>query len=154
MNTFNLKQQIVTGLEHWIAQRPGLEFANYGDIANYRQEMRRITKQRHDAQTLLLAVSNSAITGEELLAAFPRAFSGRLRCEQLPDGRVTFDYCTGQYWPTEYRAAACAVLAQALWEYHREDYAATATDPERPGDAIHRNFKRRFGNRIASMWFD
>jgi hypothetical protein len=34
------------------------------------------------------------------------AFSGRL--EWHPDGY--FDYCTGQYYPTEYRSAAAAVL--------------------------------------------
>lgn len=35
-------------------------------------------------------------------------------------GAVTIDYCTGQYWPTEYRRAVCAVLASAIWDYWRE----------------------------------
>ena len=148
------KQQIITGLQAWIAQRPGLEFGNYGDLKNYRSEMRRITRQRHDAEKLLLAVSNSAIDADTLLDSFKRAYSGRLTCEKLPDGRVKFDYCTGQYFPTEYRAAACAVLSNALWNYHREDYAATATGSESPGTAIRRNFRRRFGRTIASRWFD
>lgn len=35
------------------------------------------------------------------------------------------DYCTGQYWPTEYRAAACAVLASVLWGWFRSDMKPT-----------------------------
>lgn len=30
-------------------------------------------------------------------------------------GAGRLEYTTGQYWPTEYRKAACAVLASALW---------------------------------------
>ena len=30
------KQQIITALQGWIAQRPGLEFGNYGNVSNYR----------------------------------------------------------------------------------------------------------------------
>jgi hypothetical protein len=36
-----------------------------------------------------------------------------------PTSRVSIGYCTGQYFPTEYRRAVCAVLASALWEYTR-----------------------------------
>lgn len=32
---------------------------------------------------------------------------------------AAIDYCTGQYWPTEYRRAVCAVLASALRDYQR-----------------------------------
>ncbi len=34
--------------------------------------------------------------------------------------KVTIEYTTGQYMPTEYRKAVCAVLASALWEYTRD----------------------------------
>jgi hypothetical protein len=34
------------------------------------------------------------------------------------------DYCTGQYFPTEYRRAACAVLASALWSAKRDNMPA------------------------------
>jgi hypothetical protein len=36
-----------------------------------------------------------------------------------PNG-LRIDYCTGQYFPTEYRKAVCAVLASALWAKYRE----------------------------------
>ena len=37
------KETIIACLRKFIAQRPGLEFANYGDVALYRAEMRSIT---------------------------------------------------------------------------------------------------------------
>jgi len=114
--------------------------------------MRRITAQKNDALILLRAVEFSQITAEELTKAF-RAFSGRLTLEETAKGG-RLSYCPGQYWPTEYRAAACAVLASALWDYHRDDYAATAKGSESAGDAIRRNFRRVLGRRIQSAWLD
>lgn len=70
-------------------------------------------------------------------------------------GKVTIDYCTGQYWPTEYRKAVCAVLAQALWDARREDLKATYADGSThyPGEYIRAHFKREFGRSIAQRWF-
>src|SRR4051812_41010862 len=117
---------IVAMLYTWIRQRPGLDFGNYGDWSNYRSESRRITRQLRDARELLRAVELAGgMTAEQLMEGF-RAFSGRLSIEKRADGKWALDYCTGQYWPTEYRAAACAVLAAALWNYRRDDYAAAA----------------------------
>lgn len=115
------KATICAMLYTWIQQRPGLEFGNYGDLSAYRSELRRITRQLHDARQLLRAVELSGISAEMLAESF-RAFSGRLRLREdtRKPGRWILDYCTGQYWPTEYRAAACAVLASALWSYKRE----------------------------------
>lgn len=119
------KPTIIAMLRTWIRQRPGLEFGNYGDIAPYRAELRQIAKDKRDAETLLRAVEwRDSITAEDLLAAFPRAFSGRLRLEQRKDGKWVLDYCTGQYWPTEYRKAAAAVLATVLWDRARADMPA------------------------------
>lgn len=42
-------------------------------------------------------------------------------CLHKPRDVATVDYCTGQYFPTEYRRAVCAVLASALWDYTREN---------------------------------
>jgi hypothetical protein len=120
------KQQIVEALRAWINQRPGLDPRDYGDGPGYRSESRRITRQRDDALTLLRSVELAdGLTADALRAAF-RAYSGRL---QLLDRgpAVYLDYCTGQYWPTEYRAAACAVLASALWDYKR-DHCMPAPD--------------------------
>jgi hypothetical protein len=146
--TDTAKAHILAALDTFIHQRPGLEYGNYGDQRSYRAEVRSIGKDLQHARALLSAVEHSGITGEELAEAF-RAYSGRLSW----DGS-RLEYCTGQYFPTEYRRAACAVLAQALWDHYREDYAATATGNESKGDAIRRNFRRRFGRAIAGRWMD
>lgn len=157
----NHRAMIINALRDWIKQRPGLEFGNYGDVRTYRAELRSIARDRRDAETLLTAVaSNDDIGADALEAAFRGAFSGRLsavwcrrdadgrleKCERAGADRLCLDYCTGQYWPTEYRRAACAVLASALWEYHR-DHATV------PGD-IRAHFRREFGARTQRRWFD
>ena len=146
------KAQILTALEGFIRQRPGLEFGNYGDRKAYFSEMRRITKQRHDAERLIRAVALSSMPAEVLAGGF-RAYCGRLTLTEN-DGSVALDYCTGQYFPTEYRAAVCAVCAAALWDWYRDDYVKAAKPGESPGDAIRRQFRREFGARFASRWFD
>ena len=140
MNTLS-KDTIIELLSAFISQRSGMDFRNYGDIKSYRAESRRITQQGKDARELMRAVEYSQITADELRAAFS-AFSGRLTLSD--DGRL--DYCTGQYFPTEYRAAVCAVLASALWDYHREDYPN--------GNELRASFRRRFGKRIQESWFN
>lgn len=156
------KEKILRLLGEWIKQRPGLDPADYGlypgcrmseraeALRNYNSEMRRITGQLHDARRLLEYVaSHDDITADDLTAAF-RAFSGRLKLTKTEKGEWRLEYCTGQYFPTEYRAAACAVLASAIWDYHRPDYM----NDDRPGDSIRKAMKRIFGLTIARRWFD
>lgn len=155
MNT--KREQILFALSTWVAQRPGLEFGNYGDVTSYRSEMRRITAQRHDFDTLLAAVSwRESIDADALRAAFRDAYSGRLTLVERPDGAVGLDYCTGQYWPTEYRAAACAVLASALWAFWRG--CCPDDESERrglsPGSWIRCTARRELGAPLARRWLD
>lgn len=147
------KHQIIDALRRFVAQRPGLDYCNYGDPTSYRSESRRITRQGKDANALLTSVELSDITAAELLDAFS-AFSGRLSCE-FDGEKVTLDYCTGQYWPTEYRAAVAAVCANALWNYHRPDAKAEAESKGiSAGDAIRAKFRRMYGRRMQSRYFD
>ena len=143
------KTRIIESLRVWIARRPGLDYANYGEPKSYRAEVRGITKDLHHARDMIRAVELSSITGDQLAAAFPRAYSGRLSW----DGE-RLDYCCGQYWPTEYRRAVCAVCASALWDYYREDFAAAKRGKESDGDAIRRKFRQMFGRTIQMRWFD
>ena len=144
------KNEIISLLSAWINQRPGLEYADYGDRGAYQSEVRNITAQLHDARTLLAAVDLSGITADELAESF-RAFSGRLQLKETADG-IKLEYCTGQYFPTEYRAAACAVLASALRDYYRND--PDVTEAANKGDAIRAKFRRIFGRTIANRWFN
>lgn len=118
MNTTpdTLKASIVEALHQFIKQRPGLDWRNYGDAQAYRAEMRSITRDLNHARTLLRQVELSGVTGQGLLNA---ARGSRLTLTEAPDG-VRVDYCTGQYFPVEYRAAVARLCASALWDYARD----------------------------------
>lgn len=119
------KQNILQCLRAFINQRPGLQFCNYGDVSAYRSEMRSITKAKHHAETLLNAVAwRDSITAADIIAASKGAFSGRLTIERTEKGGFKIDYCTGQYFPTEYRNAVCAVFSAVLWDYCRANMPA------------------------------
>jgi len=108
-----MKFPFLTALTYFVNSRPSLDKCNYRDVSAYRSEMRRITKQRALAFELIRKVELSSITAESLIKAANTAFSGRLSI--IVDGeKVTIDYCTGQYYPTEYRLAVCHVLKTAL----------------------------------------
>lgn len=147
------KQTLCNMLYRFIRQRPGLEFCNYGDWSAYRAEMRSIGKDLQHAQTLLRAVElRDSITADDILRAAEHSFSGRLSIKETEPGRFELDYCTGQYWPTEYRRAACAVLSSALWDYWRYNCMPDGTN--KPGDYLRNCARREFGRGIASRWFN
>jgi hypothetical protein len=152
------KKQIIAALRAFIAQRSGLEFANYGDVTSYRAEQRSITRDGAQARELLRAVElRDSITAQDIILASKHAFSGRLTIAQRDDGAVTVDYCAGQYFPTEYRAAVCAVCASALWHHMRADYSAGFEQSAgRPvtGAELRAAFRREYGRAIASRWFN
>lgn len=138
------KTTAIENLNKWIKQRPGLDFGNYGDIKSYRAELRGITKDYQDARELLAFVAmRDGISADDLIAASERAFAGRLTIDPV-SGEIS--YCTGQYWPTEYRASACAVLARAIWDYY-----ACGHDT---GESIRKAARAEFGRGIASRWFN
>lgn len=120
----NRKDALLNALEKFIAKRPGLEWGNYGDCTSYRSESRSITKDRHHAETLLRYVSlRDSITADDIIKASKQSFSGRLTITAEGDG-FRIDYSTGQYFPTEYRRAVCAVLASAIWDWLRRNMPA------------------------------
>jgi hypothetical protein len=138
------KESILAALHKFVAQRPGLEFGNYGDCASYRAELRGITRDCTEARRLLRYVERSSMTAEQIIDASKHAFSGRLTITPTDTG-YSLSYCTGQYWPTEYRSAVCAVLASAIWAHWRDE---TST-----GDSLRRAARNEFGRGIASRWF-
>lgn len=145
------KKQICDLLRVWINQRPGLDVREYGwgpdAYKGYREEYNSIARQGRDARALLRAVELSNIDAKTLLDAFD-AYSGRLEITPAKNGEWRLSYTTGQYWPTEYRAAAAAVLARALWNYYRTDYPTDAANH------LRQMFRRNFGRGLASRWFN
>ncbi len=147
------KQQIIAALYVFINQRPGLEFGNYGEPVSYRAEVRAIGKDLTQARQLLRYVElRASITAEDIIAASESAYSGRLTITARDDGAIAVDYCTGQYWPTEYRRAVCAVLSQTIWAWTSAH--CMPADTAKPGDYLRASFKREFGRSMASRWFN
>jgi hypothetical protein len=154
------KESILAALHKFVAQRPGLEFANYGDGPSYRAELRSITRDCTEARRLLRYVERSSITTEQIIDAAKHSYSGRLSITPTDTGFV-LDYCTGQYWPTEYRRAVCAVLSSAIWRYWSTECMpeGEVIDGETRyrglcvGDYLRRLGRNEFGRGIASRWF-
>lgn len=136
------KAVVLQTLRAFLDRRPGMDWRNYGDGPAYRADYYQVRKDREHALALLRHVELSGITGDAIVDASRRAFAGRL--EFSPDC-TRIDYTTGQYFPTEYRKAVCAVLAAALWAYWRAD------QPD--ADGIRKAARRAFGSGIAARWF-
>jgi len=150
------KSTIVAALDAFIRQRPGLEFGNYGDLSAYRAEVRSIGKDLQHARAMLRYVEwHDSITADMILDA---AKSGRLSI--VVDGnKVRVDYCTGQYWPTEYRPAVCRLLSSVIWHWMRETAPVDAgpidkfSNLQNVGPWIRKQASRELGTSIARRWF-
>ena len=139
------KNELLGLLYTFINKRPGLEFDNYGDRAAYRSEIRSITRQRADALKLLRAIElRDSITAADIIAAF----TGRLTLG-TNKGKLCLDYCTGQYWPTEYRAAVARLASSLLWSYWWSNCSSADV-----AHYIRKTAKAEFGRGIASRWFN
>ena len=136
------KQDILSSLRKHISGRSGIDFRNYGDRASAMEDYRKILRHGEQARAMLRAVElRESITANMLESAFQRAYSGRLSITEKG-----CDYCAGQYYATEYRAAACAVLATALRNYWLDD--------GRKMEEVRKLARAEFGRAIASAWFD
>lgn len=139
------RQTLIAALYAFIGQRSGIEWGNYGGSREaFMGDYRPILRHGHHARQMLRYVELSGITAEALIEA-TSAFCGRLQFIQRDNG-VGIDYTTGQYFPTEYRNAACAVLARAIWHHWRPDCGT--------GDDIRRRARREFGRAVESTWFN
>ncbi len=139
------KQAIIQALHKFISQRSGMDYRNYGERESFMGDYRPILKHGRQARQLLREVElRDSITAEQIQAA-TRAYCGRLQLVER-DGAVAVDYTTGQYFATEYRRAACAVLAQCLWDWLAKDC--------KDGHSIRKSARREFGRGIASDWFN
>ena len=139
------KQTIIDALNRWIAQRPGLEFGNYGDVSSYRAELRSIGKDLQHARAMVNYVAwHDSITAEMIMSAADNG--GRLTLT-IDGDKVRIDYVTGQYWPTEYRRAVCALMSSVIWAWLRENCEY------KTGDDIRKAARRELGQSIGRRWF-
>lgn len=162
MNTSTL----LDTLHHFINQRPGLDPRNYirdhrdaNGRAAYRSDARSITRDLHDARALMRYIElHPTIDAQRIIDAA----RGRLTIKPvyvqnsglygLPPEVAGYeiDYCTGQYWPVEYRAAVARVLSSAIWEYFREDCLKNQTG----ADTIRTLARKELTAPIARRWFN
>jgi hypothetical protein len=104
------------------AANPGLEWCNYASsdrtasLRAYRAESRWISKQWREVVRQLKKAGwiwpepgTRGVTDAQVIEAAKHAYCGRLEW----NGK-DWDYCTGQYYPTEYRQAVAAVLREAV----------------------------------------
>ena len=132
MNTPELK----AALRAFVAQRPGFEHGNYNTLSAYRADQREAAQQKADALALINAFPDEA--AREFLE---KHLDGRLRL----DGEH-LDYTPGQYYCTEYRAAVCRAVSDALrslsWAQSQERLAETR-----------KRMARIVGRGCANRWF-
>jgi hypothetical protein len=146
------KEQAVSAIRAFVSQRSGIEFRNYqsGDwkesLEAFMGDYRPMLRAGRDARLLISAVSGRDAITADAIQKGTRAYCGRLQLVER-DGAVAVHYCTGQYFPTEYRQAACAVLGTVLW-----DWALACGYDNR--EKIQKWARQEFGRGIASRWFN
>lgn len=120
----------IAALTDFAAQNSGMDPRNYfsdwrdkeGRKA-YRGESRAVSNDWKEYKRALSVASTEQVTDADVIEAAPRAFSGRLEWNA---GKSRWDYTTGQYFPTEYRKAAKAVLWDAIYAVRRARPAVEA----------------------------
>ncbi len=149
-------------LVEYASQGPGLDardyFSDWRDANGrkaYRDEIRNIGKDWKRLKQLLQEAAAVGVEDRHIVSAAQSAYSGRYEWSGSE-----WDYCVGQYWPTEYRAGACAIVSQAIRERRREvppktHAAATVTELKRLNRDNGRcwfdaDSMRFFGTRIES----
>ena len=143
-------QNVIELLCNFVNQRSRLEFANYGDSKSYNQESREIAKDKKDFFELLYLAQRRIENLSEVLINYLQNSSGRLT---IKNGFL--DYCTGQYFPTEFRPAACRVLANLIFANYRDEIESnTPNNVYKDGHEIRKAIKRNVSRRIMANYFN
>lgn len=105
-----MEHAIFTAFHRWINQSPNLDQADYGGrtpagFAAYWSELRGIRKEQTRARKALRQAREFEYNEQAMTDALQHSFSGRLTWNG-----ERFEYCTGQYFPTEFAPAAATVL--------------------------------------------
>lgn len=110
-------QTCLRALLVFAAQNPGFEWCNYATSdwkasrRAYLGDSRPVAKQLRTIRSL--GWRFPSLDNATMKKASGQTYSGRLQFKE-DDRGVSVDYCTGQYWPTEYRQASLAVIKEAI----------------------------------------
>lgn len=109
----------VSLLSNFVHQRPGFNLCNYSSMRDYRADYYQALKFKQ-AYDLLLSQAERMFYFDDINAKL----GDRLKNNS---GRLSFntesndlEYCTGQYFPTEYRRAAFYVLFYTVLDLIRD----------------------------------
>ena len=166
------EQSAIAQLAAFAAQNSGIEPRNYYDpfdIRNGRreayfqgrrafaQEVRSITADWKRFRHALIQAAIDGVTDADVIREAPHAYSGRLEWVSVDylrrkhglntDYTPGWNYCTGQYFPTEYRKAAACLLETAA-RLRRADRPAEMRSPVSIQDLKELNRKN------GGCWFD
>jgi len=134
-------ETILTALRAFINARPSFDWRNYqGAPEAYRADYAVAYRDLQDARVLLRACALASVSADDLRAALTDARRLTLNSET---GALEFTAC--QYPPTEYRAAACRALADALERHYMPGV------PDRA--ALLRVLRNVLGARLVRRWF-
>ena len=138
-------------LTKFVNQRPGLDFCNYGDVSAYRSESAEITRDRTDYFELLSLAFSRINNLNEVTESYLKNSSGRLTIND--NGNL--EYCTGQYFPTEYRPAANRMLANLIWASYRDEIEHNSpNNVYKDGNEIRKAIKRNVSRRVMKNYFN
>jgi len=138
-------------LVKFVNQKPNLEFANYGELSSYRKESREITSDRKDFFALLSLAQRRIDNLDTQLTNYLSKNSGRLTINE--NGNL--EYCTGQYFPTEYRPAANRVLSNLIWASYRDELDTNSPNPiYKDGNEIRKEIRRNLSRRVSNCYFN
>lgn len=130
------KEAFLSAMRRFISQRSGLDQRNYSDRRSFMLDYREMLRDGRDTRIMLRAIERSGIAADTLRESF-NTFAGRLSPQK--DGAL--DYCAMQHWGMEYRRAAGAVCAHALYLHWGRGHQARE------------EARRSFGKRFADRWF-
>ena len=113
----------------------------FRSIKAFRSEYNSILQDGRDARLLLngLRWRTTTLPVEDMIRIL-----GDRRLQFNPETKE-FDYCVGQYWPTEYRAAACRFL--------RDCYQYIYWPQFKDNQAIKKQIVKEIGRGVANRWF-
>lgn len=141
-------------LTAFVNQRPGLDFANYGDSKSYNAESREITKDRADYFELVAWLADRCKYGRAQDTPSARVFgwlsksTGRVL---LVEGELT--YHEGQYFPTEYRPAAARLVANIIWSDLSNERNKDGSETYPTADAMRKVARMRLSRRVYRNYF-
>lgn len=108
---FNSKENpAIAALVAFAAQEPGLDPADYGgNNRALQEELQSIRSDWDRFVTGLHEAGADGVTDAHVLAEAKRRLTAKMEDGQF----VRWEYCTGQYFPTEYRKAAASLIEDA-----------------------------------------